>query len=77
MVTIMNTGSGKVLDEACNRYNDVYSDEVLYASWTESPRADVGLPAVAVPVAAPAAGVDIDAYLARLYASQGQQGRRR
>jgi len=76
MVTVMDTSSGKVLDEACNHYNDVYGDEVLYASWAEAPRARPQ------PVAAPAADaaasvVDGESFLARLYASQGQPGRSR
>ena len=74
----MDMSSGKDLDEACNHYNDVYSDEVLYASWAEAPRA--GLPAAAGSVAdapASAPGIDVEGFLARLYASQGQQGRAR
>ena len=78
MVTVMDMSAGKDLDEACNHNNDVYSDEVLYASWAEAPRA--GLQAVAAPVAgapAGATGVDVESFMARLYASQGQQGRSR
>ena len=73
MVSVMQTNSGKVLDEACNRYNDVYSDEVLYASWAEAPR----LAAEPRPVAATAGDVargqrtDVEGFMARLYAAQG------
>jgi len=28
--------SGKVLDEACNYFNETYRDEVLYTSWIEN-----------------------------------------
>jgi hypothetical protein len=74
----MDVNSGKDLDEACNHHNDVYSDEVLYASWAEAPR--TALQAAAAPFAgAPpgATGVDVESFLARLYASQGQPGRAR
>jgi len=70
MVTVMEMSSGKVLDEACNHYNDVYSDEVLYASWAEAPRA-------APAAGAQASAVDGQSFMARLYASQGQQDRDR
>lgn len=33
----MELNSAKVLDEACNRYNDAYRDEALYATWLETP----------------------------------------
>jgi hypothetical protein len=76
MVTSMDTSSAKVLDEACNHYNDVYSDEVLYASWAEAPRATPQ--PVATPAGDAAAGAfDVESFLARLYASQGQPGRSR
>lgn len=75
MVIVMDTSSGKILDEACNRYNEVYSDEVLYASWAEVPRA--GLQPVDTALAGAAAGNDAEGYLTRLYSSQGQQGRNR
>jgi hypothetical protein len=31
----MEMSSGKILDEACNCFNEVYRDEVLYTSWIE------------------------------------------
>ena len=74
MVIVMDTNSGKALDEACNHNNDVYSDEVLYASWAEAPR--VAPQPVAVPAVA-GSSVDVEDFMARLYASQGQPGRRR
>ena len=78
MVTVMEMSSGKVLDEACNHYNDVYSDEVLYASWAEAPRAELQ-PVATAAAAAPASatGADVESFMARLYASQGQPGRSR
>ena len=33
-VMIMDAISAKVLDEACNRNNDRYSEEALYIAWT-------------------------------------------
>ena len=31
----MEMNTAKVLDEACNCFNEVYRDEVLYTSWIE------------------------------------------
>lgn len=42
---VMEMGCAKLLDEACNRNNEVYRDELLYAQWLNAPCADV--PAVA------------------------------
>jgi hypothetical protein len=60
--------TGKVLDEACNCYNDVYSDEVLYAAWVEAPRIEPEIGAAHAP--APLLRPDLDAFMARLYAHQ-------
>jgi hypothetical protein len=35
---VMEMGSAKRLDEACNHYNEVYRDEALYAAWAKAPR---------------------------------------
>ena len=37
MLIVTEMSAGKVLDEACNRNNEVYSDEALYAAWAERP----------------------------------------
>jgi hypothetical protein len=60
--------TGKVLDEACNCYNDVYSDEVLYAAWVEAPRIESDPHSELAPAALPRP--DLDALMARLYAHQ-------
>jgi hypothetical protein len=70
MVIVMNMNSGKVLDEACNHYNDVYSDEVLYAAWTDAPRVEAGLVEVAAALRPEPVRVDVEAFMARLYAGQ-------
>jgi hypothetical protein len=66
---VMEMGSAKLLDEACNHYNEVYSDEVLYAAWAEAPPVDV-VATVAVAAADATPSFDVDAFMARLYASQ-------
>jgi len=40
MLIVNEMSAGKVLDEACNHNNDVYSDEALYAAWAERPRVE-------------------------------------
>jgi len=67
MVILMNMGSAKILDEACNHYNDAYSDEMLYAAWVEAPHAE-DVRGLSAPSSA-AYNVDVDAFMARLYAS--------
>jgi hypothetical protein len=42
---VMEMGSAKLLDEACNHYNEVYRDEALYAAWDEAPQLDAVVPA--------------------------------
>ena len=64
----MNMGSAKILDETCNHYNEVYSDEVLYTARAEAPRAEE-VRGLSAPSSA-AYNADIDAFLAHLYASQ-------
>jgi hypothetical protein len=73
MVSVMETNSGKILDEACNRYNEVYSDEVLYASWAEAPHLALAPPPVAAAAADAGRGqrTDVEGFMARLYAAQG------
>ena len=66
MVIIMNMGSAKILDEACNHYNETYSDELLYSTWSEAPRAeDVRKYSAAT---SEAYNADVDAFMARFYA---------
>lgn len=40
MVIGMEINTGESLDEACNRNNEAYGDEALYAAWTASSRVD-------------------------------------
>jgi hypothetical protein len=64
---VMKMGSAKRLDEACNHYNEVYNDEVLYTVWTEAPHAeDVRRLSAATSATYNA---DVDAFMARLYAN--------
>ncbi len=68
----METRNAKLLDEACNSYNEAYRDEALYAAWADasgpeaandpalSPRASVIAPLRAI----------LDAFMARLCACQ-------
>jgi hypothetical protein len=65
MVIVMEISSGKVLDEACNNNNDVYSDEVLYASWAEPRRIETVLDSVVA-----SARANLDGFMARLYVCQ-------
>ena len=44
----MDAISGKVLDEACNLFNDAYSDEALYAAWAAQPGVCAGYDGVAL-----------------------------
>jgi hypothetical protein len=57
MVTVMETSQGRILDEACNHYNDVYRDELLYAVWTAAPRGDAEQREAAAPATGEPAGV--------------------
>lgn len=61
----MEMRSAKQLDEACNRYNDTYGDEVLYAQWISSPHADPEAPRDAA-----AGRSDLSNFLAGLHASR-------
>ena len=71
MVTVMEMSAGKVLDEACNHYNDVYCDEVLYAAWAEAPKVDAGLAKRGGPAYAEQARRGLESFMARLSACQG------
>lgn len=70
MVIVMDMNSGKVLDEACNHYNDRYSDEVLYAAWVDAPRIEPGLAEVDVSTHSASARLSVQNFMARLSASQ-------
>jgi hypothetical protein len=67
MVTVMETSQGRILDEACNHYNDVYRDELLYAAWTGASSGDAEHREAAAPAAGEPAGV------AALYACPRQR----
>ena len=64
MLIVTEMSAGKVLDEACNHYNDAYSDEVMYTSRAGFPRVEARLPEVVVPA------VD-NGFMAHLYISKG------
>ena len=57
----MEMGCAKLLDEACNRNNEAYRDELLYAQW-------LGAPYLDMPLRVPAERVD--AVPAALYAGR-------
>lgn len=63
----MKMGSAKMLDEACNHYNEVYNDEVLYSVWADAPHAE-DVRRLAAPTSE-AYNADVDAFMARLYAN--------
>ena len=64
----MEMRSAKILDEACNHYNEVYRDEALYAAWAEAPHVEDDSALAAS--SSEAYNVDVDAFMARLYANQ-------
>ncbi len=66
----MDTNSAKVLDEECNRYNDVYSDEVLYAAWAQAPCLEAANDPALPPAFSEPVRIDVNAFMARLYACQ-------
>lgn len=59
------------MDEACNHYNDVYCDEVLYAAWAEAPKVDAGLANRGGPTYAEQTRRGLESFMARLAAGQG------
>lgn len=69
MVITMEMSTGQRLDETVSPYGEVYGDEVLNAGWTDVPRieADRETP---VCIRHEPALPDVDAFMARLYASQ-------
>ena len=71
MVTVMEMSAAKVLDEACNHYNDAYCDEVLYATWAEAPKVDAGQSKQVVQSYAEQARLGLESFMARLSACQG------
>jgi len=66
----METNSAKVLDETCNSNNEAYSDEVLYAAWAQPPALAAANDAALLPQFPEALRMDVDAFMARLYACQ-------
>jgi len=67
----MEMSAGKDLDEACNRYNDVYCDEVLYATWAEAPKVGVGPARRVIPAYAEQGRLGLESFMTSLSASQG------
>ncbi len=70
MVIVMDMNSGKALDEACNHYNELYSDEVLYAAWVDAPRIEAGLAEVDVSAHGASTRVNVQNFMTRLSACQ-------
>jgi hypothetical protein len=70
VVAIMEMNAGKVLDEACNHYNDVYCDEVLYAAWAEAPRVATGMGKIAALSYAQQTWLGVESFMARLCVCQ-------
>jgi hypothetical protein len=70
MLNIMEMSSVRALDEACNHHNDAYGDEVLYASWITAPQSDVRLAEIAASTYREPVGVNLEGFMARLYACQ-------
>jgi hypothetical protein len=68
MVIVMEMSTGR--SEAPGGDGDVYGDEVLNAGWAEVPRIEARLEEVVVSARREPAGVDVDGFMARLYAFQ-------
>ena len=64
--SIMETSSGKILDEVCNKVNEAYNDELLYAAWFEPPRVQSGLTSVAVSAFSASTMKSFQCFMARL-----------
>ena len=71
MVINMKTGSGRILDEACNHNNEVYNDEVLYTAWAEAPNIEARLLEIAASTHGESTKKDVERFMASLYAFQG------
>ena len=71
MEIVMDTNSGKVLDEACNQYNDLYSDEVLYASWADVPPVEAGSAEVNIKAYSTSARTSVQSFMVRLSTRHG------
>ena len=74
MVIIMEMSTGKsagqTSGDAPGSDGEVYGDEVLNAGWAEVPRIEARLEEVAVSARREPARVDVDGFMARLYAFQ-------
>lgn len=70
MEIAMDTKSGKRLDEACNHHNELYNDEVLYATWIEAPRTKAGPATKLVSAYGAAVQAGVQNFMTRLSACQ-------
>ena len=71
MLIVTEMSAGKVLDEACNHYNDVYSDEALYAAWAARPGVEARLAEVDTMAAGKPSSTDgKEGFMAHLYAGK-------
>jgi hypothetical protein len=68
MVIVMEMSTGKSAGQTSD--GEVYGDEVLNAGWAEVPRIEARLEEVAVSARCEPARVDVDGFMARLYAFQ-------
>jgi hypothetical protein len=71
MLIVTEMSAGRVLDEACNHNNDVYSDEALYVAWAERPMAAARLLEFDTMAAGKPSSADGNGFMAHLYAGKG------
>jgi len=71
MLIVTEMSAGKVLDEACNHNNDVYSDEALYAAWAGRPGVAARLLEFDTMAAGKPSSTDGKGFMAHLYAGKG------
>jgi len=70
MLIVTEMSAGKVLDEACNHNNDVYSDEALYAAWAERPGVEARLAEFDTMAAGKPSSADGKGFMAHFYAGK-------
>lgn len=70
MVIVMEMSTGMAGAEALGSYGEAYEDEVLSAGWAEVPQIEARLEKVVVSTRRNPANVDVDGFMARLYAFQ-------
>ena len=68
MVIKMGICTGRILDETCNKNNEAYSDEILYAARSEAPRVEEQLLEVVASTHDERARKEVERFMASLYA---------